>query len=74
MEKALKKRDKLLEESEKTTKSLEEEYECLGLRISTGGGGYSNMKRSGILDHSLKSVKQGFWSHVKVSLRVQSKN
>ena len=68
MEKALKKRDKLLEESEKKAKCLEEEYEYLDLRISSGGGGggggYSHMKRSGILDVSRKSVNQGFCSHV----------
>lgn len=37
VEKALKKRDKLLEESER--KALKEEYEYLGLRISSGRGG-----------------------------------
>lgn len=39
MEKALKKRDKLLEESERKAQCLKEEYEYLGLRISSGRGG-----------------------------------
>lgn len=65
MEKALKKRDKLLEESERKAQCLKEEYEYLGLRISSGrGGGYSHMKMLGMLDVSFKSVNQGFWSHI----------
>ena len=52
MERGLKKKDKLLEESEKRGKHLEEEYEYLGLRISSRRD--SHMKWSGMLDVSLR--------------------
>ena len=32
-----------------------------------GGGGYSHMKRAGMLVVSLKGVNFGFWSHLRCS-------
>ena len=59
VESELKKKDKLLEESEKKAKCLEEEYEYIGLIISYQGD--SHMKRSRMLYVLLKGISQGLY-------------
>lgn len=74
VESELKKKDKLLEESEKTAKRLEEEYEYIGLRLPFQGD--SLMKRSGMLDsHSGVKIKVEtlLFLAVNVSFRAHSK-